>query len=73
MRFQPKYKPTYVFVKKGKTYHRVEKIVNRWNGQPPIEDEIKQSVKDRILSETSEEIKNKVRDYANNLIKKPTD
>ena len=41
MRFQRQYKPQYEFVKRGKTYVRVEKIVNKWNGQEPIEPEIK--------------------------------
>ena len=41
MRFQPIRKKQYQFVKKGQYYVREEKIVNAWNGTPPIEDEIK--------------------------------
>lgn len=41
MRLQRQYKPQYEFIKRGKTYVRVEKIVNKWNGQKPIEPEIK--------------------------------
>lgn len=30
----------FVFVKRGKDYVRVEKIINKWYGKPPIEDDI---------------------------------
>jgi hypothetical protein len=35
-------KPQYEWVKKGSYWVRVEKVVNKWNGEkPPIEDDIK--------------------------------
>lgn len=30
----------FVFVKRGKDYVSVEKIINKWYGKPPIEDDI---------------------------------
>ena len=41
MKFDRNKRPQYQFVKKGQYYVREEKIVNAWNGTPPIEEEIK--------------------------------
>jgi hypothetical protein len=41
MKFQRLYRPAYQFVKKGKYYVKVEKIVNKFNGQEPNEPKIK--------------------------------